>query len=143
MTAPAYSLEALRRLRAPRQQPQASAGSEPRTIPWREWFATEGIEVDPAAAEVTARQDDSAGVYTAVCRDAAVWLVRQGSRWVMFARSRRPECRRRDFASPSLDHAKRTAEAWYGPAPDGWRPEGPPRRVRRAAEVVEADPDGL
>jgi hypothetical protein len=138
----AYSLEAFRRIRARREQQQPQADSEPRTIPWREWFATAGIEVDPAAAKVTAPQDDSAGVYTAFCRDAAVWLVRQGSRWVMFAGSRRPECRR-DFASPFLEHAKRTAAAWYGPAPDGWRAEGPPRRVRRSTEVVEADPDGI
>ncbi len=130
MTAPAYSLEALRRLRAQQQQRQP-AHSEPRTIPWREWFATTGIEVDPAAAKITAREDDSADVYTAVCRDAAVWLVRQGSRWVMFAGSRWPQSRRRDFASPSLEHAKRTAEAWYGPAPDGWRAEGPQRKTRR------------
>jgi hypothetical protein len=145
VTAAAYSLEALRRLRESKQplaQPK-SQQSDPPTIPWREWFATAGIEVDPAAAKVTAPQDDSAGVYTAFCRDAAVWLVRQGSRWVMFAGSRRPEFRRRDFASPSLEHAKRTAETWYGPAPDGWRAEGPPRRVRRSTEVVEADPDGI
>lgn len=142
MTGPAYSLEALRRVRAQRQQ-HSSADSEPRTIPWRQWFATDGIEVDPAAAKVMAQQDDSAGVYTALCRDAAVWLVRQGSRWVMFAGSRQPEFRRKDFASPSLDHAKRTAEAWYGAPKDGWRAEGPQRKTRRRTEVVEAEPDGF
>ncbi len=145
MTAPAYSLEALRRLREAGQQqqpPQATAGSsDPPTIPWRKWFATAPLEIDPVA-KLTARLDDSGDVYTANCGGTPVWLVRQGPRWLMFAGSRRPDSRRRDFASPFLDHARRTAEAWYGPPEDGWRAEGPSPKQRRIAEAVDPESNG-
>ena len=113
MTAPAYSLEAWRRFRAQKALPQPAPQSKPeeRTIPWRQWFATAPLEIDPEAAKLAAHRDDSADIYVADCGGTPVWIVRQGPRWLMFAGSRRPESRRKDFASPSLDHAKRTAEA--------------------------------
>ena len=147
MSAPAYSLEAWRRLRAQKELPRPAEpkpeGSEPRTIPWREWFATAPLEIDQEALKAPARQDASADIYVANCGGITVWLVRQGPRWLMFAGSRQPDSRRRDFASPSLEHSKRTAEAWYGPAHDGWRAEGLSRRPRRSSEVAEAEPDGF
>jgi hypothetical protein len=146
MSEPAYSLEAWRRLRAQRELPRPAEpkpeASEPRTIPWQQWFATTPLEIDQEALKARARQDDSANIYVANCGGTTVWLVRQGPRWLMFAGSRRPDSRRRDFASPSLEHSKRTAEAWYGPAPDGWHAEGPSRKQRRPAETVGPEPDG-
>jgi hypothetical protein len=53
-----------------------------------------------------------------------VWLVRDGDRWQMFVSSRGPAGRRRDFASPYLEHTIRTAETWYGAPASGWRAEG-------------------
>jgi hypothetical protein len=41
----------------------------------------------------------------------------------MFAGSRTAGGRRKDFASPFMEHAMRTAELWYGPAANGWREE--------------------
>jgi len=143
VSAPAYSLEAWRRLRVQREQFPRPQEPEPPTIPWRQWFATAPLEIDPEAAKRAAERDYSADVYVANCGGTLVWLVRQGPRWLMFAGSRKPESRRRDFASPSLDHAKRTAEAWYGPPRDGWRAEGPLRGARRSTQVVEADLDGI
>jgi hypothetical protein len=52
-----------------------------------------------------------------------VWLVRDRDRWLMFAGSRAAGGRRKDFASPFLEHAMRTAEFWYGVPATGWRAE--------------------
>jgi hypothetical protein len=57
------------------------------------------------------------------CGGARVWLVREGERWLMFAGSRTASGRRRDFASPFLAHAIRTAELWYGVPAGGWHVE--------------------
>jgi len=65
---------------------------------------------------------DAAGA-TATCGSTRVWLVRDRDRWLMFAGSRTAGGRRRDFASPFLEHAMRTAESWYGPPANGWRAE--------------------
>ena len=57
---------------------------------------------------------------TGLCTGTRIWLVRDGDRWLMFAGGRRAGNRRRDFASPFLEHAIRTAEAWYGVPANGW-----------------------
>jgi len=145
MSAPAYSLEAWRRFRAQKELPQPAPQPESgeRAIPWRQWFATVPLETDQEAAKLAAHRDDSADIYAANCGGTPVWLVRQGPRWLMFAGSRQLESRRRDFASPSLDHSKRTAEAWYGLPKDCWRAEGPSRKPRRSTAAAEAEPDGI
>ena len=60
---------------------------------------------------------------SADCGGTRVWLVRDGNRWLMFAGSRAAGGRRKDFASPFLEHAMRTAEFWYGASRTGWRAE--------------------
>ncbi len=53
--------------------------------------------------------------------------IRQGGphRWFLWYTCGAFWRRRKDFATPSLDHGRRTAEFWYGPPLDGWRaPEG-------------------
>jgi hypothetical protein len=52
-----------------------------------------------------------------------VRLVKEGERWLMHVGSRRAGARRRDFASPHLEHAIRAAEQWYGAVDGGWREE--------------------
>jgi hypothetical protein len=64
-----------------------------------------------------------AACVNAICGGTRVWLVRDGDRWLMFAGARTANGRRKDFASPYLEHAIRTAEYWYGPAARGWRTE--------------------
>lgn len=140
MAAPAYSLAAWRKYREQQQQPkqETTAGLTLADIPadaemdegivigfwngerfvaWEKWLATAPIirkESKPALP-------DDARLVTAVCGNTRVWLVRDGDRWLMYAGSR--HSRRRDFASPYLAHAVRTAEAWYGPAVGGWQME--------------------
>ncbi|MCW5981974.1 MAG: hypothetical protein KIT09_28070 [Bryobacteraceae bacterium] len=110
-----YSLAALRRLR----EQQAAAAEAPPA----EWAPP--IPRDAACV-------------TAACGETRIWLVRDGERWLMFAGSRRRGTRRRDFASPFLRHAMRTAEAWYGEAADGWRAEEGSAQI--AKEIADADP---
>lgn len=42
------------------------------------------------------------------------------SRWLMWVTRNGKRQRRRDFASPFLEHARRTAEHWYGVPVGGW-----------------------
>lgn len=60
---------------------------------------------------------------TGECGGSRVFLVKDGERWLMYVGSRKAGGRRRDFASPFLGHAIRTAEQWYGAATSGWRAE--------------------
>jgi hypothetical protein len=51
-----------------------------------------------------------------------VGLSLDHSRWIMRVAQHGGIARRKDFASPHLDHSKRTAEDWYGPPIAGWSP---------------------
>jgi hypothetical protein len=88
-----------------------------RFVSWEKWRATSPIERD-APAEPACLISRDAPCVTATCGSTRVWLVRDGDRWLMFAGTR--SSRRRDFASPFLNHAQRTAEAWYDLAEKGW-----------------------
>jgi hypothetical protein len=57
-------------------------------------------------------------------RNVRVELRRESpSRWSMYASNGGRANKRKDFASPFLEHAKRTAELWYGEPIDGWKEE--------------------
>jgi hypothetical protein len=140
MTAPVYSLAAWRRYREEHERPARETPAElaladipadaemddgivigfwngERFVSWKKWLTTAPIhreESEPALPE-------DARLVTAICGETPVWLARDGDRWLMFAGTQKR--RRRDFASPFLEHAIRTAEAWYGPAADGWQVE--------------------
>lgn len=93
-----------------------------RWVPWEKWLATAPIAREASAPEepvIPAGSDFVAGD----CGGTRVWLIRDGDRWLMFAGSRKASGRRRDFASPFLAHAMRTAEKWYGAPDGGWREE--------------------
>jgi hypothetical protein len=92
-------------------------------VPYAKWLASSPISVESVAAENTPIPADATCV-AGVCGGTRVWLVRDGDRWLMFAGSRNASGRRRDFASPFLGHAIRTAEFWYGAPVNGWRAEG-------------------
>ena len=140
MTAPAYSLAAWRKYREEQDQPKrvAPAGwtladvpadaetddgvligfwNGERFVSWAKWIASAPI----LRAESTPALPEDARLVTAVCGTTRVWLARDGDRWLMFAGTRKS--RRKDFASPFLEHAIRSAEAWYGPAGGGWQVE--------------------
>jgi hypothetical protein len=94
-----------------------------RWVAYDTWLARAPIVRDEyASAQASSKHDvDNAKFMVGNCSDSRVWLVRDGDRWLMFAGSRGPGGRRRDFASPFLEHAIRTAELWYGTPATGWR----------------------
>ena len=93
-----------------------------RFVAYDKWLATAPIvrEAPPGDGAAVAIPGDT-GCIVADCGGTRVWLVREGERWMMFPGSRKASGRRRDFASPFLAHAIRTAEQWYGAPCDGWR----------------------
>lgn len=142
MAVSAYSLAAWRRFREQKSQPEAASSTTPSTaladipadaemdddivigywngerfVSWEKWLATAPIERDPLPQAPAISSNERC--MKATCGSTRVWLVRDGERWLMFAGTR--SSRRRDFASPVLSHAQRTAEAWYGPT-KGWQP---------------------
>jgi hypothetical protein len=140
MAAPAYSLAAWRKYREEQEQPkqESPAGLTLADIPadaemdeglvigfwngerfvsWEKWLTTAPI----LREESTPALPEGAHLVTAVCGKTRVWLARDGDRWLMYAGSR--HSRLRDFASPYLKHAQRTAEAWYEPPAGGWQVE--------------------
>jgi hypothetical protein len=93
-----------------------------RWIAYDTWLARAPIAREENASEQTNDLDASSSV-VGDCNGNRVWLVRDGDRWLMFVGSRGPGGRRRDFASPYLQHAIRTAELWYGAPATGWHAE--------------------
>jgi hypothetical protein len=111
-----------------------------RFVAYDKWLATvpvvreEKPEKDrqgfPADAECVAGE----------CGGTRVWLVKDGERWLMYGGSRKAGGRRRDFATPYLEHAIRTAEQWYGAPASGWRLEkGRDGSRRDAADLSPQD----
>ena len=92
-----------------------------RFVAYDTWLATAPIQCDGEPDKPKYPADAKRMV--SVCGNTRVRLVKDGERWLMFTRPRRKWRRRRDFASPFLDHAVRTAEQWYGAPAAGWRVE--------------------
>lgn len=160
---PAYSREALRRLRErqtrvaqePEDRPSALEQIPPdapmddatitvwngeRFVAWEKWLAAAPIEC-VGEPEVRPLSPTVATCITALCGGTHVSLVRDGERWLMFVGGRRAGNRRRDFASPFMEHAIRTAEAWYGTPAAGWQVEER-RDGRQADEPRQSKPGG-
>ena len=139
-----YGREALRRLREqqanpqPAQQPSlldqipADAPMDDATlcvwngerfVAYDKWLATAPVLREEAAQEDGLAISADATCVAGQCSQTKVWLVRDGDRWLMYVGSQTAGGRRRDFASPFVAHAIRTAEHWYGPSEGGWRAE--------------------
>lgn len=156
-TAP-YSLEAWRQFRERKDRPETTAAVPPvftlddiptdaemadglvigcwngeRFVSWAEWIARAPLAVDP---EPASRALPNSAAYIATCGSTLVRLARERGRWLMFAGTR--QTRRKDVASPFMEHAIRTAEAWYGPAADGWHAAEPTAAAQK--EEPNADP---
>jgi hypothetical protein len=140
-----YGLEALRRLRDQQESGVSSLGPQPslleqvppdapmddavitvwngeRFVAYQQWLATAPLAAAESEA-VNPTIPTEAGCVAANCGGTRIWLARDGDRWLMFVGTRKAGGRRKDFASPFLAHAMRTAEEWYGAAADGWREE--------------------
>lgn len=100
-------------------------------IPWRKWQVTAATAHEKPGPE-TSRQaaDADAGCLVGNCDGARIVLAQEGERCFIYVGALRPANRRKDFASPSLAHAIRTAEQWYGAPEAGWhavaKPDGKP-----------------
>lgn len=90
-------------------------------IGYDRWLATAPVTIEARAADVAS--PPNAECVIGDCGVTRVWLMKNPGRWLMFAGSRESKARRRDFASPYLAHAIRTAEQWYGVPAGGWRAE--------------------
>jgi hypothetical protein len=93
-----------------------------RFMAYQDWMAIRPVAIEekqPGADCIPADASCVAGK----CGGTRVWLVRDGDRWLMFVGSHNASSRRRDFASPFLAHAMRTAELWYGAPVTDWRAE--------------------
>ena len=126
------SLLAQIRADAPMDDATLTVWNGARFVAYEKWLATAPIVREanrPAtgAAAIPAHTTCVAGV----CGGTPVWLVKDGDRWLMHAGSRTGGGRRRDFASPFLGHAIRTAEQWYG-GPGGWRAEARDGKTKAA-----------
>jgi hypothetical protein len=93
-------------------------------ITWEKWRATAPVLIEerPGASAAPSFPPGTECI-TAVCGGTRVWIVKESSRYLMSAGSRWSG-RRRDFASPFIEHAIRTAEQWYGAPAEPWRAEG-------------------
>jgi hypothetical protein len=92
-----------------------------RFVAYDSWLATAPIQRDGEPAKPEYPTD--AGSMVSMCGSTRIRLVKDGERWLMSTRPRKAWRRRKDFASPFLDHAVRTAEQWYGAPAAGWRVE--------------------
>jgi hypothetical protein len=96
-----------------------------RFVAYDQWLAAAPIVTDETPLlEVRPNLSSETDCVVGICGGARIWLVKDGDRWLMFVGSRKARRRRRDFASPFIGHAIRTAERWYGRTADGWRAEG-------------------
>lgn len=140
MTALTYGREALRRFREQQQNPADVRRHEiapppdaptddatltvwngERFLAYEKWLATAPLAIDEVQKPSVFQP--GANCVTGTCGGVRIWVVRDGDRWLMFAGARSARGRRRDFASPFLSHAIRTAEGWYGAPAGGWREE--------------------
>ena len=106
---------------APMDDATVTVWNGQRFVAYEKWLATAPIVREAMPEDKSAIPADAECV-VGECGGIKIWLVKDGQRWLMYAGARKASGRRRDFASPFLAHAIRTAEQWYG-APRGWRAE--------------------
>ncbi len=159
-----YGREELRLLRERQQQAQAVPQEHPasllehipadapmdgatitvwngdRFLAYDAWRATAPIEREETPEQNQQRIPADATCAAGECGSTRIWLVKDGERWLMYVGSRKPNGRRRDFATPYIEHAIRTAEQWYGAVGGDWRAEkGSDGRAKQAADLPPQD----
>jgi len=106
---------------APMDDATLTAWNGERFVAYDRWLATAPIVHEEKRPEEKPAIPADACCVAGECGGTRIRLVRVGERWLMYVGTRKGR-RRRDFATPYLGHAIRTAEQWYG-APGGWRAE--------------------
>ncbi len=81
-------------------------------LTWPRWLETAPVIREETSEAQPVTPKDLVCV-AGECGGRQIWLVKESERWLMYVGSRRLG-RRRDFATPYLEHAIRTAEAGYG-----------------------------
>ena len=95
-----------------------------RFVAYEKWLATSPLFIDETPTADNPAIPADADCVVVDCGGTRISLVRDGERWLMFVGpSRKNSRRRRDFASPFLAHAIRTAEQRYGAPTRGWSAE--------------------
>jgi hypothetical protein len=159
-----YSRDIIRRVREEQENPTATPEASPtllaaipadapvddatitawngeRWVEYEQWRPSPLAPKDPPT-ETGPPTPGEAVCVAGACGERPIWLIRSGERWLMFVGSRKSGGRRRDFATPFLAHAIRTAEAWYGAPRDGWRAENRDEKgIHEAASVPPQNPD--
>jgi hypothetical protein len=107
---------------APMDDATLTAWNGERFVAYETWLATAPLVREEKRLEDKPAIPADADCVTGECGGTRVWLVKEGARWLMWVGSRTGG-RRRDFATPYLGHAIRTAELWYGAPGGGWRAE--------------------
>lgn len=105
---------------APADDAAITVWSGERWLAYHRWLAAAACVRDQETERPDSTLTEGARCVFGDCKGLRVWLVRDGDRWLIFPGSRKRRVRRRDFASPFLAHAIRTAEQWYGAPASGW-----------------------
>jgi hypothetical protein len=87
------------------------------------WYRSAGHAAEQPREPATEQPILAGSCYVATCGTTRVVLERKAGHWLMFVNGTTERCRRRDFASVSLQHSQETAEQWYGPATQTWLEE--------------------
>jgi hypothetical protein len=87
------------------------------------WYRSAAHAAEQPREPATEQPISTGSCYVATCGTTRVVLERKARHWLMFVNGTTERCRRRDFASVSLQHSQETAEAWYSPPTDPWREE--------------------
>lgn len=124
---------------APTDDSTVTAWNGERFEAYDHWLLTARLTIEDTPQESEAAIPPDASCVTGNCGGTRIWLVKNGERWLMYVGSRKARRRRRDFATPYLGHAIRTAEQWYGAAQGGWRAEKG-RDGKGATEAADLPP---
>lgn len=124
---------------APMDDAMLTVWNGERWVAYDRWRATAPIVREEKQQDAKPAIPADATCVAGECGGARVWLVKDCERWLMFVGSRKANGRRRDFATPSLEHAIRTAEQWYGAAGGGWRAEKGRDGKAEAADLYPQD----
>jgi hypothetical protein len=124
---------------APMDDATVTVWNGERWVAYDRWLATAPILREEKQQDAKPAIPADATCVAGECGGTRVWLVKDGERWLMFVGSRKANGRRRDFATPYVEHAIRTAEQWYGAAGGGWRAEKGRDERAEAADLYPQD----